>query len=128
MRLSQESPFEAASEAFGELLEYLSDGFPPKLLKRLKRGQFAVQDEIDLHRMTRMQAQAVLRAFLAEAHHRGHRCVRVVHGKGLRSGENGPVLKVMVDQMLRLRGDVLAFASANVREGGSGAVVVLLAA
>lgn len=128
LRLSHESPFEAAPEALGDFLEYLRDGLPPKLLKRLKRGHFSVQDEIDLHRMSRVEAEAVLRLFLAEARRRDHRCVRIVHGKGLRSGESGPVLKAMVDRMLRLRGDVLAFASAPARDGGSGAVVVLLAA
>ena len=127
LRLSHESPFEAALDVFGESLEYLRDGLPPKLLKRLKRGHFSVQDELDLHRMNRAQAEAVLRMFLAESRKRGWRCLRIVHGKGLGSGEAGPVLKAMVDRFLRLRGDVLAFASAPAREGGSGAVVVLLA-
>src|SRR5690606_10200998 len=126
LRLSRELPFDVAPDVSGELLEYLRDGLPPKLLRRLKRGHFSVQDEIDLHRMNRAQAEAVLRAFLAESRRHGRRCVRVVHGKGLRSSEVGPVLKAMVDRFLRLRGDVLAFASAPGREGGSGAVVVLL--
>lgn len=127
LQLSREFPFEVAPEVSGELLEYLRDGFPPKLLKRLKRGHFSVQDEIDLHRMTRSQAETVLRGFLSNSKRHGRRCLRIVHGKGLRSGEAGPVLKAMVDRFLRLRGDVLAFASAPERDGGSGAVVVLLA-
>ena len=72
------------------------------------------------------QAESSLRAFLAEARLEGHGCVRIVHGKGLRSGDSGPVLKALVDRMLRLRSDVLAFASAPAPEGGSGAVLVLL--
>lgn len=127
LRLSREFPFEVALDVSGELLEYLRDGLPPKLLRRLKRGHFSVQDEIDLHRMTRSQAETVLRGFLAESKRHGRRCLRIVHGKGLRSGDAGPVLKAMVDRFLRLRGDVLAFASAPGRDGGSGAVVVLLA-
>jgi DNA-nicking Smr family endonuclease len=68
----------------GEELSYLRDGYPPKLLRQLKRGQFSVQDEIDLHQMNAAAAQATISAFLAEASEHGFRCVRIVHGKGLR--------------------------------------------
>lgn len=120
------APFEASLLGPGDLLEYLRDGHPPRLLRRLKRAQYAVQDEIDLHRLSQAEAERVLREFLADAHDEGHRCVRIIHGKGLRSGDAGPVLKNLVDRHLRLRADVIAFASAATREGGSGAVLVLL--
>ncbi|HEY9133899.1 MAG TPA: Smr/MutS family protein, partial [Dyella sp.] len=110
----------------GEELSYLRDGYPPKLLRQLKRGQYSVQDEIDLHHMNAAAAQQTIVEFLAEARHNGLRCVRIVHGKGLRSKAAGPVLKVLTDRMLRRRDDVVAFASARPAQGGTGAVVVLL--
>jgi DNA-nicking Smr family endonuclease len=110
----------------GEELSYLRDGYPPKLLRQLKRGQYSVQDEIDLHQMNAAAAQATISAFLAEASDQGFRCVRIVHGKGLRSKARGPVLKVLTDRLLRRRDDVIAFASARPMQGGTGAVVVLL--
>jgi DNA-nicking Smr family endonuclease len=119
-------PFEFAADSLGDALEYLADGHSPKLLKDLKRGRFAVQDELDLHRMHAGLADEAIRIFLAEAHQRGLRCVRIIHGKGLRSKDATPVLKGLTDKVLRFRGDVLAFASARPGEGGTGAVVVLL--
>lgn len=110
----------------GEELSYLRDGYPPKLLKQLKRGQFSIQDDIDLHQMNAAAAQACIADFLAEAKHCGFRCVRIVHGKGLRSRAAGPVLKALTDRLLRRRDDVIAFASARPMQGGTGAVVVLL--
>jgi DNA-nicking Smr family endonuclease len=110
----------------GEELSYLRDGYPPKLLRQLKRGQYSVQDEIDLHQMNAAAAQATISAFLAEAAERDFRCVRIVHGKGLRSKAGGPVLKILTDRLLRRRSDVIAFASARPMQGGTGAVVVLL--
>jgi DNA-nicking Smr family endonuclease len=98
-----------------------------RLLERLRRGEFAVEDEIDLHGLTAIEAREALRAFLAEAVSRRLACVRVVHGKGLRSGPRGPVLKHAVNVWLRKVDAVLAFASAPRRHGGTGAVYVLLA-
>jgi DNA-nicking Smr family endonuclease len=119
-------PFEFAADSFGDALEYLAEGHSPKILKELKRGQFAVQDELDLHRMHAGLADECIRVFLAEAHQHGLRCVRIIHGKGLRSKDSTPVLKLLTDKVLRFRADVLAFASARPAEGGTGAVVVLL--
>ncbi|MEO7148330.1 MAG: Smr/MutS family protein [Rhodanobacteraceae bacterium] len=85
-----------------------------------------MQDEIDLHQMDEKTAHAVLDDFLAEGKRRGLACLRIVHGKGLRSGAAGPVLKRMVDRVLRRRDDVLAFASARPAQGGTGATVVVL--
>lgn len=110
------------------LLEYLAPGLSPKVLRKLKRGEFAVADELDLHRLTVDQARALLNRFLSQSRSQGSRAVRVVHGKGLGSGENGPVLKRLTETVLRQRKDVLAFASCKPSAGGSGAVVVLLRA
>lgn len=119
------SPIDPVSTEIGEELLYLRDGHDPRLLKRLRRGLFAVQDEIDLHQLNITSARAVVRDFLAEAKEHGRRCVKIIHGKGLRS-RTGPVLKTLVDGLLRRHGDVIAFASAKAQEGGSGAVLVLL--
>ncbi len=118
--------FDPALLEVGEELSYLRDGYPPKLLRQLKRGHFSVLDEIDLHQMNAAAAQASIIAFLAEAGQTGIRCVRIIHGKGLRSKAAGPVLKALTDRMLRRRDDVIAFASARPAQGGTGAVVVLL--
>ena len=118
--------FDPATLEMGEELAYLRDGYPPKLLRQLKRGQFSVQDEIDLHQMNAAAAQATIADFLAEAKQHGLHCVRIIHGKGLRSKAAGPVLKALTDRLLRRRDDVVAFASARPAQGGTGAVVVLL--
>ncbi|MBS0516204.1 MAG: Smr/MutS family protein [Proteobacteria bacterium] len=111
----------------GEELSYLKDGHSPLLLRKLKRGQFSVADEIDLHQMTQAVAREAIAQFLAESRRERHLCVKIIHGKGLRSRNEGPVLKRLVDGLLRRRADVLAFASAKANQGGTGAVIVLLA-
>jgi DNA-nicking Smr family endonuclease len=108
-----------------EPLSYRRDGISARTLKRLAAGQYSMQDEIDLHHLRAADAEALLKRFLDQAGAEGHYCLRVIHGKGLRS-ENTPVLKALVDRLLRLRGDVLAFASAPAKLGGTGAVLVLL--
>ena len=120
--------FDPAVLEVGEELSYLRDGYSPKLLRQLKRGQFSVQDDLDLHQMNAAAALASIATFLAEAKQHGWRCVRIVHGKGLRSRAAGPVLKGLTDRLLRRRDDVIAFASARPAMGGTGAVVVLLKA
>jgi len=97
-----------------------------QVLRRLRRGHYSIGAEIDLHGLRARDAQAALAAFLADCVTRGCACVRVVHGKGLRSGRNGPVLKPAVDGWLRRRDEVLAFVSARPADGGTGAVYVLL--
>ena len=119
-------PFDFA-DGFGDSVEYLRDGVAPRVLKRLKRGQYSVQDEFDLHGMNAVLAERVLREFLHESRRNEHYCVRVVHGKGLNSEGEFPVLKALAERMLRQRSDVLAFASAPAAQGGTGAVLVLLA-
>lgn len=121
-----DSVIDPAVLEIGEELLYLRDGHSPQLLKRLRRGHFSIGDEIDLHQMDVRAARASLDDFLADCHRRDIHCARIVHGKGLRSGNAGPVLKGMTDRVLRRRDDVLAFASARPAQGGTGATVVLL--
>jgi len=108
-----------------ELLAWRREHVSERTLKRLRRGEYAVQDELDLHHLRVADAEQLLKAFLGEARAGDHQCVRIIHGKGLRS-EGAPVLKMLVDRVLRLRGDVLAYASAPTAQGGAGAVLVLL--
>ncbi|WP_374013275.1 Smr/MutS family protein [Pseudoxanthomonas koreensis] len=93
--------------------------------QRLRRGQFSAQDELDLHGASALQAETLLSRFLADSADAGYGCVRVIHGKG--GGDGVPVLKNLVDRLLRQRGDVLAFHSAPPAQGGTGALLVLLA-
>jgi DNA-nicking Smr family endonuclease len=118
--------FDPAEIEVGEEISFLRDGFAPRLLKRLKRGQFSVQDEFDLHQMTADVARTAIVEFLAASRRRGLGCVKLIHGKGLRSRPGGPVIKRLVDRMLRQRDDIVAFASARANQGGTGATLVLL--
>jgi DNA-nicking Smr family endonuclease len=113
--------------AGGEELVFRRPHVHPNTLRRLRRGEFRVQREIDLHGMTGAEAKAALREFLVHCLERDARCVRVIHGKGLRSGHRGPVLKSAVSALLRRSGAVLAYVSARPVDGGSGALYVLLA-
>jgi DNA-nicking Smr family endonuclease len=97
-----------------------------RTMRKLARGSFAVQDQLDLHGMTTAEAQDALQNFITDACIRGLTCVRIVHGKGLGSGERGPVLKRKVASLLRRWQQVLAFVSARPVDGGTGAVYVLL--
>ncbi|HEU4665446.1 MAG TPA: Smr/MutS family protein [Dokdonella sp.] len=110
----------------GEEISYLKPGQPPKLLQKLRRGQFSVRAEIDLHEMSVAVAREAIRQFLDDCRRHDELCVRIVHGKGLRSKAQGPVLKQLTDGLLRRRADVLAFTSARPAQGGTGAVIVLL--
>jgi DNA-nicking Smr family endonuclease len=122
-----DSAIDPATIEVGEELGYLKDGHSPRLLRQLKRGHFSISDEIDLHQMTAALAQATVKQFLDATRREGKTCVKIIHGKGLRSRGDGPVLKRLVDRMLRRRADVIAYASARPAEGGTGAVIVLLA-
>lgn len=113
--------------AGGEELVYRAPGVQPGVLRRLRRGEYRIEREIDLHGLTVAEAKQALRQFLIEALERHVRCVRIVHGKGLRSGHRGPVLKTAVSALLKRSGAVIAYVSARPPDGGTGAVYVLLA-
>jgi len=107
-------------------LAFRRAGIQANVLRKLRRGDYRVQGELDLHGLTVAEAKQALREFLAQALLRQWRCVRIIHGKGLRSGHRGPVLKGMVGAVLRKVGPVLAYVSARQVDGGTGAVYVLL--
>jgi DNA-nicking Smr family endonuclease len=112
----------------GDELSFRRPGVQDTVIRKLRRGQYRVEAEIDLHGMTLPEAKQGMREFLAAAILRQLRCVRIVHGKGLRSGHRGPVLKNAVNVVLRRTDAVVAFCSARQVDGGTGAVYVLLAA
>lgn len=107
-------------------VSYAQPGVSPQVLRKLKRGKYSVASELDLHGLNVASAGQALDEFLAECRALGYRCVRIIHGKGTRSGSGGPVLKPKVCHWLRRRDQVLAFTTAPPNDGGSGALYVLL--
>lgn len=105
---------------------YLRPGLPREVLRKLRRAHWVVQDEIDLHGLSGDEAALETARFLAGCVRRGLRCLRIVHGKGLRSRNREPVLKGRIRKLLARRAEVLAFAEPRAADGGSGAVIVLL--
>lgn len=103
-------------------------GVRTQVVRRLRRGLIPIEDELDLHGLTQTAARDQLAEFLQNTRSAGMRCVRIIHGKGYRSGVRGPILKIAVDHWLRRHLDVMAFSSARPIDGGTGAVYVLLRA
>ena len=122
-------------DRFGEAMfeeecpDYLSferaGGAQKSVLKKLRNGKLPIDDVLDLHGLTIDEASRELAAFLDDCQQLGHRSIIIVHGKGFRS-QNKPVIKPMVNRWLRQAHEVLAFYSALPRDGGTGAVYVLL--
>ncbi|MDH5632976.1 MAG: Smr/MutS family endonuclease [Gammaproteobacteria bacterium] len=110
----------------GDELLFKRAGIQTTVMRKLRRGQYAIEAELDLHRRTVDQARDLLAAFIQRAQLDGKRCVRIVHGKGYGSANKLPVLKNMVNSWLQQRNEVLAFSSATPQDGGTGAVYVLL--
>jgi DNA-nicking Smr family endonuclease len=110
----------------GDELLFRRNGVPETVLRRLRAGRYRIEAEIDLHGLPVNDATAHLADFLRHARAAGLRCVRVIHGKGLRSGNRGPVIKNTVNALLRRCDRVMAFASARPAAGGTGATLVLL--
>ena len=110
----------------GEELAFLRDGLSRQVLRKLRRGHWVVQDELDLHGMNRVQAADAVAEFLRRCRARRFRCVRIVHGKGLGSRNREPVLKGKLRKWLAVRDEVLGFCQAPAADGGSGAVLILL--
>ena len=112
----------------GDELAYARNGIGPQTLKKLRRGHWIIQDELDLHGLTVAEARELLATFLDSCIRRGLRCVRIIHGKGLRSPNREPVLKHNVAHWLMQRDEILGFCQARRIDGGGGAVMVLLKA
>jgi len=109
-----------------EALSFRRPGVGPDVTRKLRKGEWSIQGEIDLHGLRREDAREALAGFIRDACKRGWRCVRVVHGKGLGSPGKTPVLKCKVQGWLIQKNEVLAFVQARGDEGGAGAVIVLL--
>lgn len=114
------------SVAGGEALSFRRPGVSIRVARRLRRGLYPVEDELDLHGLNQAAARDQLADFIAISRQAGRRCVRIIHGKGYRSGARGAVLKSAVNLWLRRHLDVMAFASARGIDGGTGALYVLL--
>ena len=110
----------------GEELFFSRPGVPAAALRKLKRGGWVIQAELDLHGLRSDEARLALAEFLLACARRDIRCVRIVHGKGLRSKNREPVLKHKLRHWLTQREDVLAYCQARPHDGGSGAAIVLL--
>ena len=108
-------------------LNYVAPGVGPDVMKKMRKGHWPIQDELDLHNMNRDQARDALGEFLTKAMQRNHRCVCVIHGRGFGSRGQEPVLKSMVHSWLVQKG-VVAFCQARSHDGGEGALIVLLRA
>ena len=111
----------------GEELLYLRPGYQTRLLRRLRRGHYSVADTIDLHHMDVASARQVLLDFIAQSLDRRYSCIRIIHGKGLRSRDI-PRLKLLTGRILRKHPRVIAFASCRPVDGGTGATDVLFSA
>ena len=107
-------------------LSFQRAGVRIQVMRRLRRGLYPIEDELDLHGLNQAAARDSLADFIAHSRAAGRRCVRIIHGKGYRSGARGPVLKTAVDLWLRRHVDVMAFTSARPIDGGSGALYVML--
>jgi DNA-nicking Smr family endonuclease len=119
--LSDDDAAQAAEE-----IAFRRPGLSERTFRDLRRGRFSIEAEIDLHGLTQAKAKIALHDFIVECSLRGHRSVRVIHGKGARSGPEGPVLKAGVQHWLAQWDEVLGYVSATRRHGGIGAVYVLL--
>jgi DNA-nicking Smr family endonuclease len=125
--VSGEVPFDLADS--DEFIEGAMRGLDPRMLRRLRKGEFSVQGHVDLHGLSREDAKPLLESFLTSARSAGRRCVLVVHGRGLHSKDQVPVLKEALKRWMgtaRFAQHILAFATARPHDGGAGAVYVLL--
>ena len=110
----------------GDSLSFCRSGIQKSIFKKLKKGQYSIEAELDLHGHTRVEAQVALAKFIQAVREKDIRCVRIIHGKGYGSSNQGPKLKPMVNKWLQQRSEILAFCSARPSDGGTGAVYVLL--
>lgn len=107
-------------------LSFCRNGVGPEVVRKLRKGHWVIQAELDLHGLRRDQARTTLSTFLHQMGKRGLRCVRVIHGKGHGSLNREPILKQLVQRWLVQTDQVLAFCIARASDGGNGALVVLL--
>ena len=118
--------FDTHDLEMGDELIFIRPGVQKQTLRKLRRGQYPVESELDLHGMTVIMAKDALSNFLKQCHQTQRRCVRIIHGKGLGSKNKKPVIKNKLNNWLQQRDDVLAYCSARQIDGGTGAIYLLL--
>lgn len=118
--------FVAADVDLGEALFFARPGLQKSVLRKLRMGRIPQEAELDLHGNTVAESRTAVARFINESHRSNRRAVRIVHGKGYRSQQNKPVLKGKINSWLQQCDEVLAFCSAQLADGGTGAVYVLL--
>lgn len=117
---------ETTSFESGDELQYVKNGYSPRLLKKLRRGDYAIQDELDLHGLNSDEAKIETHGFINECARDNVRAIRIVHGKGRNSAGRKPILKNLLLGWLRKNQYVIAVCSTPANDGGTGAVYVLL--
>jgi DNA-nicking Smr family endonuclease len=121
-----ESSFNVMDVESGDELFFKRTGVQQRVMEKLRRGQFAIEKELDLHGMTVTDAEAALKRFLTYCLQSDYRCVRIIHGKGHGSKDKKPVIKNRLNQWLQKNNAILAFSSARPVDGGTGALYVLI--
>lgn len=119
-------PVDLHEAAVDDVLFFARSGIQQKVQKKLRRGEFPIEEELDLHGYTVAEAKTALQDFLYECKRQHIRYIRIIHGKGYRSEQKIPVLKSHVAYWLPQLSQVLAFSSAQPKDGGTGALYVLL--
>ncbi|MDD1612475.1 MAG: Smr/MutS family protein [Methylococcaceae bacterium] len=125
-RLAEDNDYDLDTVSIEDRLSYIGPGLQKNVLAKMRKGQFGLDAQIDLHGLSSAEAKRELLVFLHRAVIDGCRSVLIIHGKGYRSQDNLPILKNNLNLWLRQHQDVLAFCSAKPRDGGAGAVLVLL--
>ncbi len=121
-----DSEFEQNLLERGDELSYSKPGIQKQTLRKLRRGQYQIEAELDLHGMTVAVANTALSQFLGQCLARSQHCVRIIHGKGIGSKNKKPVIKNKLNNWLRHQDNVMAFCSARQIDGGTGAIYLLL--
>lgn len=120
------APFDIPDVEIGDELYFRREGIQQQIIRKLRRGQFAIESELDLHGMTVSVAKKELNNFLSYCQTTNRRCIRIIHGKGRGSANNIPILKNKLNIWLQRYDSVLAFCSTPSHDGGTGAVYVLI--
>ena len=121
-----ESSDEETNFFSGDELKFLRDGYPPHILKKLRRGDYSIQEELDLHGLFADEAKSLVHGFINECARENITAVRIVHGKGLHSRDKKPVLKNLILGWLKKNQFVIAVCSTPANDGSTGAVYVLI--
>ena len=119
-------PVDLREVEVNDVLFFARSGIQQKVQRKLRRGEFPIEDELDLHGYTVVEAKTAILEFFAECRKYQKRYVRIIHGKGYRSEQKIPILKTHVAYWLPQHNDVMAFSSAQAKDGGTGALYVIL--